>query len=258
MPTTFTPQLSREQIEGFARDGYAQIDRITSAEEIEWFSALYDRILENPFGKNLRFEDDEAPASGDTSRTLTQVLHPEDDFPEILETQFFGNARRLACTLLGVKEDELTKQGTMLIFKPPRTGRSTPWHQDEAYWDQPDVEAHTASVWMPLEEATVDSGCMQFVPGSHKLGIMHYHQPAPAQPLLLDDAVDLSGAVACPLPPGGATFHYCRTLHYTGPNVSVRVRRAISAVFHGPVRPLSTPIERPWLPLQVATEAPGN
>ncbi|MFN8853854.1 MAG: phytanoyl-CoA dioxygenase family protein, partial [Armatimonadota bacterium] len=34
------------------------------------------------------------------------------------------------------------------------------------------------------------------------------------------------GMVACPLPPGGATFHSSRTWHYTGANRSEVDRRA--------------------------------
>lgn len=253
MPTTFTPELSQEEVASFGGDGYLRIERISPPSEIEWFSELYTRILENPFGKNLKFDGDD---QSDGTGTLTQVIRPEEDFPEILDTDYYKNARRLACTLMNVDEEDLVNQWTMMIFKPAQHGRSTPWHQDEAYWNEPDEEANTVSCWMPLEEATVDSGCMQFVPGSHELGIMQYHQPGPGRPLLLDDSVDVSGAVPCPLPPGGATFHHCRTLHYTAPNTSDRMRRAISAVFHAPTRPLATPIPRPWLPLQVVTEAP--
>lgn len=251
MTTRCAPELSQNEVIRFGQDGYLRIEQISPPDEIAWFSELYTRILENPFGKNLKFDGD---GDSESSGTLTQVLRPEQDFPEILDTQYFRNARRLACTLMNVEEADLVNQGSMMIFKPAGSGRSTPWHQDEAYWDQPNVEANTVSCWMPLEEATVDSGCMQFIPASHKLGIMQYHQPGPGRPLILDDAVDVSGAVACPLPPGGATFHHCRTLHYTAPNTSTRMRRAISAVFDAPTRPIATSIPRPWLPLQVVTE----
>jgi ectoine hydroxylase-related dioxygenase (phytanoyl-CoA dioxygenase family) len=61
---------------------------------------------------------------------------------------------------------------------------------------------------------------MHFLPGSHALDVLRYRQPPGVEPLVLDEPVDLSGAVACPIPAGGATFHHCRTLHYTGTNRS--------------------------------------
>ena len=44
--------------------------------------------------------------------------------------------------------------------------------------------------------------------------------------LELDVPYDFSDAVACPLPAGGATFHYNRTLHFSGPNTTGVPRRA--------------------------------
>ena len=136
-----------------------------------------------------------------------------------------------------------------MIFKPETAGRDTPWHQDEAYWDQPGVTAHSLSVWMPLDDVTVDSGCMQFLPGSHRSEIIEYRNIGLGEPLVLEDAPDLAGAVACPIPAGAATVHHCRTIHYSGPNTSARPRRAISALFHGPVQRRDEPLERTWLPL---------
>ena len=45
-----------------------------------------------------------------------------------------------------------------------------PWHQDSAY--MPDTEHHThLTVWMPLVDVCPENGTLQFVPGSHKLGL---------------------------------------------------------------------------------------
>jgi ectoine hydroxylase-related dioxygenase (phytanoyl-CoA dioxygenase family) len=45
-----------------------------------------------------------------------------------------------------------------------------PWHQDSAY--MPDTEHHThLTVWMPLVDVCPENGTLQFVPGSHQLGL---------------------------------------------------------------------------------------
>jgi len=127
-------------------------------------------------------------------------------------------------------------------------GAPTPWHQDEAYWD-PGLEYHSISVWMPLQEATLENGCMQFVPGSHKLPVAP-HRSIGNDPrvhgLEIASDVDVSGAVACPLPPGGATFHLSSTLHYAGPNTTDTPRRAYILGFNTPPKPRPVPRNFWW------------
>ena len=94
---------------------------------------------------------------------------------------------------------------------------------------------------------------MQFVPGSHKLEILPHHSighDVRVHGLELDETLVESvtrGAVACPLPPGGATIHLNRTLHYAGPNTSNIPRRAFIAGFGLPSTPwVGTPRRFPW------------
>ena len=62
-----------------------------------------------------------------------------------------------------------------LIFKPPRHGAATPWHQDEAYWDT-NLDYHAVGAWVPLDDVDVDNGCLWFLPGSHRGEVLpHRH-----------------------------------------------------------------------------------
>ena len=128
-------------------------------------------------------------------------------------------------------------QGEFAIMKPPEMGAEAPWHQDEAYW-KPELEYDSIGIWVPLQEATLENGCMQFIPESHKAGVLPHH-PIGHDPRIHGlevDSCDPSTAVACPLPAGGATIHHCRTLHYTGPNRSAAVRRAYVHTFAAPYK----------------------
>ena len=148
--------------------------------------------------------------------------------PSSLTTAYRRNGRRYAAAPMGVAEADLTSWSHM-IDKPPGTGRPTYWHQDEAYWE-PSVEHRAVGAWMPLTECSVDMGCMQFLPGSHRGEILPHHSRRPdIRPDLYEviAEIDDAAAVACPLPAGGATFHHSRTLHYTAPNVTDRPRRAV-------------------------------
>jgi ectoine hydroxylase-related dioxygenase (phytanoyl-CoA dioxygenase family) len=240
----FPPSLADAQIRFFDERGYLSIDRITSDSEVEALRRLYDGVLADPRAIQARYETGPNGAEG----IIQQVFSPELLRPELLQTGYMRNAQRLAASLLGVDVAEVHYGGLLLIYKPAAGGRDTPWHQDEAYWDFPTQRCHSLSVWMPLDDVTVDSGCMQFLPRSHReRDVLRYRKPPGPNPLVLDEEVDLSSAVPCPIPAGGATFHHCRTLHYTGPNTSPRPRRALTTIFHGPRKPRETPLARTWM-----------
>jgi ectoine hydroxylase-related dioxygenase (phytanoyl-CoA dioxygenase family) len=242
MTQEIAPTASAEQRSFFEKEGYLSIPAITDAEEIAWFRETYERLLADERAMQVKYT--EPGASG----VINQIFGAELREPKLVQTRYVRNALAMAAELLGVPKEKVSYGGMLLIYKPPGAGRDVPWHQDEAYWDTFDNKnCHSLSVWMPLDEVTVDSGCMQFLPQSHHADFLNYRQPEGAQPLVLADPVDVSAAVACPLPPGGATFHHCRTLHYTGPNTSPRGRRACTTIFHGPTTDRAVPRPRPWL-----------
>src|SRR5207249_3729848 len=91
----------------------------------------------------------------------------------------------------------------------------------------------TLSIWVPLQEATQENGCMQFVPRSHESREIWRHQSVNNDPRI--HALELHSSelhrvkdiVVCPLTAGGATVHGAYTLHYTAPNRSEIPRRAL-------------------------------
>ncbi len=244
--TTFQIDLTEEQIASYRDNGYLSIERITTDEEIEWLKEIYDQLFVERAGEEKGMYYDLAAPRGHSGReVLPQVLGPDLKIPELRMSQHFQNALKLGTQLLGT--DEKVSAGGHMIFKPARYGAETPWHQDEAYWN-PDVYLNSLSVWMPLDEATVESGCMQFIPGSHKEDL-RWHRHIDNDPLihgLMTDDVDPSTAVACPLAPGGATFHHSRTLHHTAPNTTDNPRRAYIIVCSGPTKRREVPAPRPW------------
>jgi ectoine hydroxylase-related dioxygenase (phytanoyl-CoA dioxygenase family) len=245
--TDFPVDLTDEQIAFFRDNGFLSIERITTDEEVERLRGIYDRLFTERLGEEKgEYFDLGGPRAHDGREVLPQVLGPERKFPELKETIHYRNAHRLAAKLLGVDEAEISGGGHM-ILKPPRYGRETPWHQDEAYWD-PNVIPRSLSVWLPLDPATVESGCMQFIPGSHK-GEVRWHRHIDNDPTvhgLMTDEVDPAEAVACPIPIGGATFHHCRIMHYAGPNKTDNPRRAYILVLGAPALKRDQPADRPW------------
>jgi len=223
----------------------------TTSERVK-LAPIYDHLFAGKDGSWKGDFDLVRPYESDGADFVPQVLHPESRFPQLLETTIVRNARAIASQLLDRPESELTTWSHM-ILKPPNVGGPLPWHQDEAYWD-PTLAFRALGCWVPLDPATVESGCMHFLPGSHH-GPVVPHRHLGDDPAVhglaadVDDAPLDAAAVAVPLDPGGATFHHCRTLHMTTPNVSQRVRRAWANEAQVPPVPLpeGEVADRPWV-----------
>lgn len=228
-----TISLTAEQVAFFHREGYLAIPAITTPEEIAWMKVLYDRSFAARVGREEGNQFDLAgPDEDEAEAGLPQILGLSKYEPELQTCLYRANAEAIAAQLLG---PEARFTGDHAILKPAFHGAPTPWHQDEAYWGS-DFEYNALSIWMPLQEANLENGCMQFIPGSHHLEVQPHHciNNDPRIHGLEIDTVDASSAVACPLPPGGATFHLSRTLHYTSPNLSPEPRRAYILTFGTP------------------------
>ena len=230
----FAVNLTPAQCEQFRESGFTSIERITTYTELAWLGDIYDKM----FAERISFVPDAfvdvlRPNGTTDVDSQKQILLPELKFPELRKTAFWRNGRRLAAVLLGLELKDVRGWGHM-IRKPPRDGDygALPWHQDEAYWDR-SFKYHATSCWMPLDPATVESGCMSFIPGSHRSGVREHRATGGdfATHVVSVEGVDDALAVPVPVPAGGAVFHHCRTLHSSGPNRSARVRRAYSNEF---------------------------
>ena len=112
----------------------------------------------------------------------------------------------------------------MALLKPPHIGREKPWHQDCAYFDLP-LETSVVAIWIALEEATPENGCLHLIPGSHRSGPMPHFKRRDWQICDTDVAVDRG--VMVPLKPGGCLFWHGLLHHGSPANHSSLSRRAL-------------------------------
>ena len=244
----FAANLSAEKIAEFRQSGFTRIDRITTDEEVDWLRELYDLLFSGEIKllPGALVTDVSNPIENQRGLRISQVLRPEHFIPALRETQFCRNGRAIATQLLGTGA-EVEYWGHM-VRKAPRDTESVPWHQDEGYSD-PSFDYDAFSCWMPLDPATIESGCMSFIPGSHKGHVLR-HGFAGGDPtittLVLEEPVDLERAVPQPVAIGGASFHHNRTLHGSGPNTSERPRRAYVNEWQAKPVARAKPHERDW------------
>src|ERR671914_1452748 len=97
------------------------------------------------------------------------------------------------------------------------------WHQDLNYWGLDGDDEVTA--WLALTPATVENGCMRFVPGSHRKKDVPHVDSFAADNLLtrgqeIAVEVDEASAVDVVLRAGQVSFHHGHMFHASAPNVT--------------------------------------
>ena len=118
------------------------------------------------------------------------------------------------------------------LLKTPGGAARTPWHQDAQYVEprfrgRP-VQHPGLRFWIPFRDATVSNGCMEYVPGSHRDGLIPHEgfQRGGSQQGWKVSLPEDRSSVVCPIRAGGIAIHTPLTLHGTGMNESSHPRLA--------------------------------
>lgn len=221
-----------DQVNFYREHGYLVVRRAFDAGEIrDAIAGLVHLIMGgNPEFRGVWFEAKasavlptlQAEERQDAVRKLAYFVEHD---PRLKGISHHERLLEVLARLLGEKEPEMFQD--MALIKPPRLGREKPWHQDHAYFDYP-LGTPIVGVWIALDEATVENGCMQILPGRHKEGPIVHFQRRDWQ--ICDREILGTRSVAVPLPPGGLLFFDGLLPHGTPHNSSARRRRALQ--FH--------------------------
>lgn len=120
---------------------------------------------------DYRLPEDELAEIRDRHARLL-ARHPEfrDNAPVLLshDLGFLNYARDPA--ILDMVEQligpDICLWNMSFFAKPALNGKKTPWHQDGQYW--PIRPLATCTVWIAIDAATRENGCLRYIPGSHK------------------------------------------------------------------------------------------
>ncbi|MDA2927375.1 phytanoyl-CoA dioxygenase family protein, partial [Acidobacteria bacterium AH-259-G07] len=122
---------------------------------------------------------------------------------------------------------------SMMMMKPPRGGFEAPWHQDLAFFVHDRAELLACQVY--IDDSTLENGCLQVVPGSHKLGLLnHFKDGRFTEFVQADTSVFDHKRVALPVKAGSIVLWHSLTLHSSQPNRSDQPRRAIVFEYKNP------------------------
>ena len=139
-----------------------------SASEIESYREHGIVVPNEPIGAQI-FSDIRGTLETFLAARPTVVT---DYVPHLIEQDrswlALGAAEEILDVVAQLIGDDIILRGSALFCKSTFTGKATPWHQDAQYWPIRPLE--TCTVWIAIDASTVENGCLEVIPGSHRLG----------------------------------------------------------------------------------------
>ncbi len=228
-------KISEEQVEFYQTNGFIVIEDFLSADELEHGrSAVMEAVTERGGkkmpGKDTKVGEDDginedAEYFGKVFDQLLNLWQTNNKVKELMTDERIGE---MAAKLSGA--DGIRIWHDQALFKRP-WANPTAWHLDTPFWSFSDKRA--LSIWIALDDATLENGCLYFIPGSHKItsfknsaigknmdGIFQvYPQCAKTQPFVAK------------MKAGSCSFHNGLTIHGAGANMTPGFRRAMTCAY---------------------------
>ena len=210
------PTVTDEQKRQFAEDGYFLMKDVFTPAEMDALAVRIEALQ--------RRHEEEVAAKGGTegisrAQEITFTAFLAENDPEIRAFTTRPEFVAISTELLGPDTDLYWNQS---VFKMPETEREFPWHQDDGY--TPVTPSPYLTLWLALNDATAENGCISVLPGSHKRGLVE-HTPSPIG-LVCHSADDPDQGVRVPVKAGSIAAFQSLTMHKSGPNVSRGPRKA--------------------------------
>jgi hypothetical protein len=187
--------------ETFDRQGYLVLDWL-NGEQVEQLQQVWQRnasaIKERPFATTLMSQD--LAYRQAVHEQVAAVLTP-------LSRDIFDRYRLPLCSFLSKQPDS---QGVVQL------------HHDWTFVDE--ARFQSVGIWCPLADVDTENGCLQVVPGSHKLypGLRPALEPFPYADLEVDGRA--LPMIDVPMRAGQAFFFTQALFHSSPPNRSARER----------------------------------
>lgn len=215
MRRTFTLQ----EIAGYRRNGFLAVADFLTATELAHWRQVVDAAAGDRHVKLL--------PQANSKTVFTQRMHLRRTSAEARQLVENRTVGRLVAELEGVDAVRIYLDQALVkerYFAP------TQYHLDMPWWafDSP----HACTIWVALDDSTLENGCLYFVSGSHLLGLTTSGDLGSGLGGVLAEHPEVAvPPLPCPIPAGGCTFHNGRTIHGAGANMTGGRRRALAAAF---------------------------
>lgn len=149
-------RLLADEIQFYKNNGYCLTNRpLFSNEKFEKLKAIFEEHLAQ---------------KGDLKSDELDVPHFKDE--RLFE---FLMAEEVLDIVEGIIGPNIGLWSSHFICKEPKIGRRTPWHEDSAYWQgRFDSFDKVITVWLAIDKANKENGCMGVIPETHKNGFSDY------------------------------------------------------------------------------------
>ncbi len=214
-------ELSERQVADYRANGFLVVDELLSAPELAQWRDAVDTVIALDLVKPPA---DSAAGKGRVFDQRMNLRRASAAMRPLVEDRSIG---RLIAQLEGV--DAVRVYLDQALVKEPY-GAPTQFHQDLPWW--PFDSDHAATIWIALDDATVQNGCLYFVPGSHHIDVTYRSDLGSQLGAIFDANPQITQApVPGAIPAGGCTFHNARTIHGAGANMTAGRRRAMTVAF---------------------------
>ena len=205
-PTSTPRSLSTEQVLAFNTDGFLTKLPAFTSDEIEGIRAYFDQLLAEELSR------------GGTSYTISTAHLKHGPVYDLLKHP------RIVAYVSDLLGDDIIGWGSHFFCKMPGDGQDVAWHQDATYW--PLSPTKTVTVWLAIDDADGENGCMRVISGSH-LGGRLQHASAEEQSVLnrtVERPEQMGPTVDVELRAGELSIHSDQLVHGSLANNSQRRR----------------------------------
>lgn len=220
-------RLTDAQVQHFHEFGYVSGIKLLDGKVIDQLCVELDQLVDPKHPGNSLFYEFHSNESGNSDSILFHSLghwRITEGFHDVLWNPAFVMA---AHQLLEKKPVRFWHD--QLFYKPAEHGGVVAWHQDYSYWTRTIAMQHL-TCWTGLDDATVENGCLQYIPKSHKWGLLEAPEIAGDMEGLLAYLTEEQKREFNPVPielkKGYGSFHHPLLVHGSYENKSKRPRRA--------------------------------
>ena len=219
--------LSDEQVSFFHENGYLSGIKMLSEDQVEVLNNELAQVMDPQHPGNHLFHEFHSNESTDPAHILFHALGAwriTKGFHDVFWNPAFVVT---ASQLLGNKAVRFWHD--QLFCKPAKHGGVVAWHQDYSYWTRTSPMQHL-TCWVGLDDADKENGCLYYVPGSHRWGLLDKPELAGEMEGIMDyltiDQKKEFKPIPIELKKGYGTFHHPLMVHGSYQNKTERSRRA--------------------------------
>jgi len=220
-------KLTQEQINFFNENGYLGGVKMLDDNQIEKMREELATLTDPHHPGHSLFYEFHSNESADANTILFHSLGAWRITPAFHDVLWNPRFVMAASQLLGNVPVRFWHD--QLFCKPAKKGGVVAWHQDYSYWTRTKPVAHL-TCWCGLDDSTIENGCLQYVPGSFRWGLLDKPELAGNLLGIMDYLTPEQQSQFHPVPvetkAGEAIFHHPLTLHGSGENKSAKPRSA--------------------------------